>query len=138
MHVYGLQGFNDSGMEDLLSGTVSGAFYLGGGAAPALAGTINSLFGFGWACTGMGFLMLLEAIALLILLLFLRKPPDKSSRTSDEEQAPAQHDSKPADPTNLQIQGSSFFLHSLDRTCRPVSDHRMLAMSMCRSIVAAT
>ena len=81
-------------MEDLLSGTVSGAFYLGGGAAPALAGTINSLFGFGWACTGMGFLMLLEAIALLVLLLFLRRPPDKASQTNDEEQAPAQHDGK--------------------------------------------
>ena len=72
------QGFNDSGMEDLLSGTVSGAFYLGGGAAPAIAGTINAVFGFGWACTGMGFLMLLQAVALLILLLFLRTPPSRA------------------------------------------------------------
>lgn len=97
-HAYVLQGFNDSGMEDLLSGTVSGAFYLGGGAAPALAGAINSLFGFGWACTGMGFLMLLEAIALLVLLFFLRRPKtaDKASRTADEEQASLQHDGKPA------------------------------------------
>ena len=106
-----MQGFKDSGMEDLLSGTVSGAFYLGGGAAPAVAGTINSLFGFGWACTGMGFLMLLQAIALLILLLFLRRPPAKTTKASqhpawldpppNDEEQPAQQNGVSADLPGL-------------------------------------
>ncbi len=94
-----LQGINDSGMEDLLSGTVSGAFYLGGGAAPALAGSINSLFGFGWACTGMGFLMILQALALLIMLLFLRRPAEKGLKHTPERQAlldPVHHDEEQA------------------------------------------
>ena len=74
-------------MEDLLSGTVSGAFYLGGGAAPALAGAVNSVFGFGWACAMIGFLMLLQAAALLILIFFLRRPSGQQDKHSPEREA---------------------------------------------------
>ncbi|KAK9867466.1 hypothetical protein WJX84_001884 [Apatococcus fuscideae] len=131
-------GFNDSGMEDLLSGTVSGAFYLGGGAAPAIAGTINAVFGFGWACTGMGFLMLLQAVALLILLLFLRTPPSRArpaakSPFHDSSQLPEHVDEEQPHDNGTYLAGEGAWDHRVpDPPESPRSPTARLAGPMLR------
>ena len=60
----------DSGIEDLASGMIGGAYYLGGGAGPIVGGAITSLVGFEWASTsyGIGLLLLSSILAVTLLI----------------------------------------------------------------------
>lgn len=48
------------GVEDLVSGLVSGAFYLGTSVGPLLSGALVSLIGFPWTMTALAALLLLH------------------------------------------------------------------------------
>jgi MFS family permease len=71
-----------SGIEDLASGMIGGAYYLGGGAGPILGGAATALVGFEWASTSYGFGLLLLSTALIITLLITKR----RRRLSDELQ----------------------------------------------------
>lgn len=48
------------GIEDLVAGLVSGAFYLGTSAGPLLSGATVALVGFPWTMTGLAAVLLLH------------------------------------------------------------------------------
>jgi predicted MFS family arabinose efflux permease len=57
-------GLASEGVEDLASGLLSGAFYMGGALGPLLGGAATSLFGFQWTGALMSALLLLMCLIL--------------------------------------------------------------------------
>jgi len=71
-----------AGIEDLASGMIGGAYYLGGGAGPILGGAATALVGFEWASTSYGIGLLLLSTALITTLLITKR----RRRVADELQ----------------------------------------------------
>ena len=63
------------GLEDLVSGLVGGAYYLGGGAGPLIGGALAALLGFEWATTAWGLGLLAFSVILVLTALLARGKP---------------------------------------------------------------